>query len=201
MARTDEGDFELVLGNKQLLSVFFIVVVLLGVFFTMGYIVGRNSSPEAMTEMAAAAGEPLVVQAGSSSGSAETGQPASGGEAESRPAASKTEAEPAAPPLPPVTAKAEPSPPPRTTPPPRRAAARAEPAPGQTFLQVAATSRTEGEVLLDVLRKKDFNGRLAPVPDQDLFRVLVGPIEGTSALAEARTGLQAIGFKPFTRKY
>ena len=47
MARSEDGEFELILGNKQLLSVFFIVVVLLGVFFTMGYIVGKNSvSPE-----------------------------------------------------------------------------------------------------------------------------------------------------------
>ena len=30
-------------GQPQLLSVFFIVVILLGVFFTMGYVVGRNS--------------------------------------------------------------------------------------------------------------------------------------------------------------
>ena len=43
MAKNEVGEFELVLGNKQLLSVFFIVVILLGVFFTMGYIVGRNS--------------------------------------------------------------------------------------------------------------------------------------------------------------
>src|SRR3954452_21067648 len=43
MPRNDDGEFELILGNKQLLSVFFIVVILLGVFFTMGYIVGRNS--------------------------------------------------------------------------------------------------------------------------------------------------------------
>ena len=42
MPKNEEGEFELILGNKQLLSVFFIVVVLLGVFFTMGYIVGRN---------------------------------------------------------------------------------------------------------------------------------------------------------------
>ena len=41
----DGSEFELVLGNKQLLSVFFIVVILLGIFFTMGYVVGRNSSP------------------------------------------------------------------------------------------------------------------------------------------------------------
>src|SRR2546425_2364021 len=44
MNKTD-GEFELVLGNRQLLSAFFIVVILFGVFFTMGYIVGRNSSP------------------------------------------------------------------------------------------------------------------------------------------------------------
>ncbi|MBL8231093.1 MAG: SPOR domain-containing protein [Bryobacterales bacterium] len=45
MARADDGEFELILGNKQLLSVFFVVVMLLGVFFAMGYIVGKNSIP------------------------------------------------------------------------------------------------------------------------------------------------------------
>src|SRR3982074_2767227 len=45
MPKNEEGEFELILGNKQLLSVFFIVIILLGVFFTMGYIVGRNSGP------------------------------------------------------------------------------------------------------------------------------------------------------------
>ena len=45
LARTDEGEFELILGNRQLISVFLIVVILLGVFFSMGYIVGRNSAP------------------------------------------------------------------------------------------------------------------------------------------------------------
>ena len=43
MPKNEDGEFELILANRQLLSVFFIVVVLLGVFFTMGYIVGRNS--------------------------------------------------------------------------------------------------------------------------------------------------------------
>ena len=46
MPTNEEGEFELVLGNKQLLSVFFVAVLLLGVFFIMGYIVGRNLSPE-----------------------------------------------------------------------------------------------------------------------------------------------------------
>ena len=72
MARNEDGEFELVLGNKQLLSVFGILVILLGIFFTMGYIVGRNNpSPEAV-EVASArrpaagtppppSGPPLVV--------------------------------------------------------------------------------------------------------------------------------------------
>ncbi len=45
MPRNEDGEFELVLGNKQLLTVFFIVVVLLGIFATMGYIVGRSTVP------------------------------------------------------------------------------------------------------------------------------------------------------------
>src|SRR5689334_3082038 len=46
MSKTD-GEYELVLGNRQLLSAFFIIVILFGVFFTMGYVVGRNSAPAA----------------------------------------------------------------------------------------------------------------------------------------------------------
>ena len=45
MPKNEDGEFELTLGNRQLLSMFFVVVVLLAVFFVMGYIVGRNSTP------------------------------------------------------------------------------------------------------------------------------------------------------------
>jgi cytoskeletal protein RodZ len=51
LPKNEDGEFELVLGNKQLLSMFFVVVVLLGVFFVMGYIVGRNSAPLIATEI------------------------------------------------------------------------------------------------------------------------------------------------------
>src|ERR1700744_1611647 len=54
MAKNEDGEFELILGNRQLLSVFFIVVILLGVFFTMGYIVGHNSGPSPVADVAAA---------------------------------------------------------------------------------------------------------------------------------------------------
>src|ERR1700738_3158398 len=43
MRNNDTGEFELVVGNKQLLSGFFIVVLLFAVAFAMGYVVGQNS--------------------------------------------------------------------------------------------------------------------------------------------------------------
>src|SRR5437773_1409325 len=62
MPRNDEGDFELVLGNRQLLSGFFIVVILFGIFFTMGYIVGRHSSPAPLNTTAAASTDSASVR-------------------------------------------------------------------------------------------------------------------------------------------
>src|SRR5687767_14795157 len=56
MRNNETGEFELVVGNRQLLSGFFIVVLLFAVAFAMGYVVGQNSprSAKAQAEMAAA---------------------------------------------------------------------------------------------------------------------------------------------------
>ena len=45
MAHT-EGEKELVLGNKQLISLFFVIVALCGVFFALGYKVGEPSGKQ-----------------------------------------------------------------------------------------------------------------------------------------------------------
>src|SRR5438445_6054043 len=58
MPKNDTGEFELVLGNRQLLSGFAVVAILFGVFFAMGYIVGRNSTPSARLSAEAQAGQP-----------------------------------------------------------------------------------------------------------------------------------------------
>src|SRR5579862_2221460 len=42
MAQTG-GEKEVIIGNKQLISLFFVVVALCGVFFAMGYMVRGNS--------------------------------------------------------------------------------------------------------------------------------------------------------------
>jgi cell division protein FtsN len=43
MAKNADGQLELVLENRQLLVTFFVIVALCGVFFSLGYIVGRNT--------------------------------------------------------------------------------------------------------------------------------------------------------------
>jgi len=65
MPRNDEGEFELVLGNSQLLSGFFIVVMLFGIFFSLGYIVGRHSAAAPMNTTAAASQDPVPLGAAS----------------------------------------------------------------------------------------------------------------------------------------
>src|SRR3954452_16147674 len=40
-----DHETEIVLGNKQLFSLLFVVFVLLGVFFAMGYVMGRSTLP------------------------------------------------------------------------------------------------------------------------------------------------------------
>src|SRR5690349_22968156 len=71
MPRNDEGEFELVLGNRQLLSGFFIVVILFGIFFTMGYIVGRHSSPAPLIAAAASSQDAIPARAPSTAGRSE----------------------------------------------------------------------------------------------------------------------------------
>lgn len=194
MAKNEDGEFELILGNRQLLSVFFIVVILLGVFFTMGYIVGRNSGPAAQEVAAAPKTEskPLVVN----SPARETPAPATlpPNESASAPApekpAEKPSTEVAQPAAAPKPAPARPKP----AEAPRPAPSGELPAVGQTYLQLAATTEHEARLEVDVLRKKGFKAMAAEIPEKrGTFRVLVGPVPegGTNKM---KSDLIAAGF-------
>ena len=203
MPRNDEGEFELILGNRQLLSVFFIVVVLLGVFFTMGYIVGRNSGPAA-SSMAqntkqATPDTPVAAAASQSAPDAATPPPDPKQVDATKPSAIETH--PAA-----ETPRVQ-EPPKRQRPPEPEPVppTRAMPLNGETYLQVAAIGKPEADLFVDVLSKKGFHALDAPVPGSAaLFRVLVGPLKDASTIAKIRTELQNAGFKGYdaiVRKY
>jgi cell division septation protein DedD len=196
MAKNDDGEFELVLGNRQLLSGFFIVVVLFGLFFTMGYIVGRHSSPTASTASAVSQ-EPVPTPANPSAGpppgqaevvveqpkpsAPETPEPATG----TRPATA-----PAVTPQPTATRRTE------TTPSTFEVS---EPTPG-VYLQVAAPKRSAAGGVIDSLNNKSITAVLAPGPNEETVRVLVGPLD-SAALGKMRMDLESAGFKPFVKKY
>jgi hypothetical protein len=202
MPTNEEGEFELVLGNKQLLSVFFIVVVLLGVFFTMGYIVGRNTLSGGPQAASGKSGRPGAVepQPGSELSAAPVTEPD-----RERPSPSGSA-------VPSETPKQTAEPPPPQPEPPKPATARSEPA-GQDparpapaeppvsgqYLQVAATRKSEAGLLAEVLTKKGYSTVVQPVPDAELFRVLVGPLRDADVM-KTREALTAAGFKPFPRK-
>jgi len=218
LARTDEGEFELVLGNRQLISVFLIVVILLGVFFSMGYIVGRNSAPVVTADArttTTGGGKPIVVTPAGPETSAASNpppdkseQPAESKPAETKPAETKpveTHPEKPAPTQssapPPQPKENKPSP---VVPPPERAAAPStstgEPAPGD-YWQVLATKRPDAEIVQEALSRKGFHASIAPGPN-GLFRVLVGPLKDAASKAQTRNDLEAAGFKnPMVRKY
>lgn len=199
MATREDGEFELVLGNKQLLSVLFIVIVLLGVFFAMGFIAGRSTSGPAQVA------EDRTI-------------PPAGDAAVER----KQEAAPAVP----MTSERTLSPPPAASvaPPaaenkPESAAAKApatakpagggrmsgftEKPPAGTYLQVAAARLSDAEAMHAMLLTHSLEGCVTPAPkNPELMRVLVGPLGSKDQVAAVREKLKSIGIdKAYTVAY
>ena len=191
-AELEGQEFELVLGNKQLLSVFFIVVILLGVFFTMGYVVGRNSAPitaaQQQTQTYERQSAPSAVPVdGETSGCAGPSRDRTRSVRQLRQhrASEPAKAEPAVQKpieLPPVVTVTQPQ-------------------IGRTYLQVLAVAKPEAEVLVEVLTKKGFRAVVAPGPNDRVFRVLVGPAKDLDDASKLKTDLEGAGFKPFVKKY
>lgn len=202
MPKNEDGQFELTLGNRQLLSVFFIVVILLGVFFTMGYIVGKNSAP-LVAEVASTrgSGKSIVVESPSGGAPAVTVPVIESPGSKSEPIHTEPAREPKREPEvkaekkaeKKVEAKAETKAEKATE---KKAEKKAETkaAAGQSYLQLAATGKREADVMIEVLKSKGFPAIAAEIPEkQGTFRVLVGPIPegGTNKM---RADLQGASF-------
>lgn len=186
MARNEGGEFELVLGNRQLLSLAAIVVILFGIFFTMGYIVGRNSTP--------------ISEAAANAGNVSEGRPEPMGGRVAPPPEPAAAPDPAPQATQPAQPEPEPAPAPAETqaePPKQEPAAEpatAAPQTGQTYLQLTALARRDAQIIVDALRKKGFPALLAEAPNK-LFRVLVGPYPDRDSLGKAKSDLEGAGFK------
>ena len=192
-----EGEKELVLGNKQLMGLFFVVVALCGVFFAMGYMMGR---PSAKTPLAnpepgptPAVNAPVVQQ--QPEPPRETAETATPAPADPQPQPAPIETKPAR--DTPQSAPVAEAPAPRPTPAPETAAPAtgvSVPQEGATYLQVTALLRSDADKLVKTLREQNFPALVAESSKPDLFRVMVGPYHQTSDVADAKARLKALGF-------
>src|SRR5579862_4168154 len=182
------------------MSVFFIVVILLGVFFAMGYIVGRNSSPVGAPEVASRRADTQPGATDTPSSTRETTRdttketaapaPADAKDADSQPKETASQKGPATKPAPPP----EPAPAPAPVKASARAATSDQPESGRTYLQLSAIDHDKAELMVDMLHKKSFPAIAAEIPEKPgVFRVLVGPISEAD-INKTRAALQDASF-------
>jgi cell division septation protein DedD len=201
MKNSETGEYELVVGNKQVVSAFFVVALLCGVAFAMGYVVGANAphsakqQPEAAAPAAGPESRPsdstpsAATPSGSSQpadSSAQSAAPGSQGDAGSAESAPKPE-----PPPQPVTQAARESP----QPPPAVAEA-----PGSYWQVYATRQPPDAQPLLQTLKDGGMPATLRTGVD-GWTRILVGPYPDATALSTARTTLETrFGIKNLIRR-
>ncbi len=197
MRNSETGEFELVVGNRQLLSGFFIVILLLAVTFAMGYVVGQNSprsakvqadtgaQPVPMTNSAESRPQPVQPVANSPAPSA----PAPAEDAAPAPADAGSAASPAAP----TQAEQKPA---EKSAPPASGAPVADPAPG-SYWQVMALRQPDAEVMVRTLKDMGLPALMSPSPtNSTLMRVLVGPYNDTESMGRVKSQLENAGLHP-----
>ena len=191
-------DTEITLGTGKLLGVFFGLVILCAVFFTLGYMLGHGGSSTGTTTFA--------------------GPVPSGGNPANKPSAGNKNAEaaPATQTTPDTTAgnpsdtPAVTTTPAADTPRPQDQADSARNAPpelkgagaGTYMVQVAAVSRQEdAEILVAALRKKQYPVLMVSnVPGDSLFHVQVGPFTDPKEAESMRTRLANDGYNAILKK-
>ena len=184
------GERELVLGNKQLISLFFVVVALCGVFFAMGYMVRGNSLKGSLTAPSDAATpaasdpvkrqqpDPLATASESPRTSAQNPAPTEVSSTPSQPAETRPALDTS---LAASQSKSD-----------DHSSFTAEA--GAFYVQVGALARSDAEATARTLREQHLPAILAASSKEGLFRVLVGPYHLTTDVAEAKGKLKTLGF-------
>lgn len=184
MKNNETGEFEMAVGSRQLLSGFFVVVLLMGVAFAMGYVVGQNTRSvkvETAVQPARAVSLPGPAAPAPLEPARELIPDRSAG-ATAAPVA--------------VERSKEKRPPARTTQRETGKGAQAEPAPG-SYWQVKALRQNDAEVMVQTLKDMGLPALLSPSPAKPaLMRVLVGPYHDSETMGRVKTRLEKAGLPP-----
>jgi len=198
-SREDLQDTEITLTTGKLLGIFFGMVLICSVFFTLGYVVGHagsNDKTDVVTSTPA------------------TGTPAGKPSATSKTGSDLQPATPTSSPAPVATTTVVPAVQPQTISPSSPATKPAEPtyvpasAPdvkpstGGTYtVQVAAVSKQEdAQSLVAALQKKQYPVFVANVPGDSLFHVQVGPFSDPKEAEAMRVRLAGEGYDAIVKK-
>jgi len=187
-ALVESEDTEITLGTGKLLGIFFGVVFVCSIFFTLGYLLGHSTAAGVKTEI--------------------IGSTPAGGSTASKPSAGNKNQEAQSANVGPAPASAAVNNPPATAP---AAVAASSPAPaadvkpssgGGTFtVQVAAVSKKEdADNLVTALSKKQYPVFMATVPGDTLFHVQVGPFNDPKDAEVMRARLAGEGYDAIVKK-
>lgn len=202
MPSRHQDDFELVLGNKQLLSLFFFVVVLFAVFFAFGYTVGFDRGQQERVETVARTETPPEPEPRIPDALLENG-----------PQTTLSEGPGTAPPRVKVS---KPPPRPRAAAPSARRKAAVQPAARKPaprnaptgaqvarsiHIQVAAIRvRSDARMMVNKLRSRQYPVTLHDQGGDGWYRVLVGPFPDVAAAKKQQQRLKSDGFDTILRK-
>ena len=192
-ARAEMPDTEITLGLGKLLTIFFALVVVCGVFFALGYNLGRASVP--MPDPSAAAASPTT-------NAANGGAKPSAVQPGNLPTAATTDANSTSP----ATTPANSSPAPTSTSTtdaksdvPASVPATAHTGPSY-LVQVAAVTHTEdAELLMNALKQKNYAAFIVSDQPDKLHRVQIGPFSDRKEAIALRERLQADGFNSIVK--
>jgi len=181
----ESDDTEITLGTGKLLGIFFGLVFVCSIFFTLGYLLGHSTASGDKTD---------IVGGPPSSGSA-SGKPAAGNKNVETPSANVGPA--------PVNANANnssnpnaPAAVPVSTP------AEIKASPGGTYtVQVAAVSKKEdADTLVTALSKKQYPVFMTTVQGDSLFHVQVGPFSDPKDAETMRARLAGEGYDAIVKR-
>jgi cell division septation protein DedD len=200
-SRTEDlQDTEITLTTSKLLGIFFGLVLICSVFFTLGYVVGHANAGGEKTDIVIptpGTGTPAGKPSATNKTSSDV-QPAPSGS--STAPAGTTAALPALQPQTPSSSSASTKPADPTYVP--ASAPDAKPSTGGTYtVQVAAVSKQEdAQSLVSALQKKQYPVFVANVPGDSLFHVQVGPFSDPKDAEAMRIRLAGEGYDAIVKK-
>jgi hypothetical protein len=201
LVAADEGEFEIVLGKRQLAGVLFVAIVILVVFSALSYLAGKAASPKKAMAWPPSTPAPALQST--------IGQTA----------------------IAPATiiqatiVKADDPPPPVAKPKPEAKSADhsaadpllvtaanlasttvrplfGDPAIGAVYFQMGAVEKGVAVIFVEGLRSRGFEAFVAPGRSENIYRVLIGPLRDHDSYLRAKNALDTIGLNTFfARKY